>query len=127
PGLLLAQSPAKEAMNKFALYTKNQKFPDLENAKKTIDGAFVTRRDSLSYRNNLVRGLVYSTLAYVDSNRKLPYKTNPIEVGLLSLTNIESNSKYRDESIPERNFIKHQLAKAYLTEANRALKDFKYS
>lgn len=124
-GFLYAQAPSKEAMNKFALYTKDKKFADLENAKKLIDNAFQTRRDSLSYRNNLIRGLIYSTLAYVDSNRRLQYKTDPIQVGLQSLSNLK-NSKLNDEHETERNYIKQQLASAFLIEANRALSDFKY-
>src|SRR5690606_18335751 len=118
-----AQSPAKEAMNFFAHYSQKHQFSDLEKAKKAIDEGFKTKRDSLSYRNNLIRGMVYSTLAFVDSNRKL--SKEPIQIGLHSLSSL-TNSKFNEEHGGEISYIKKQLANAFLREAAKFLKDFNY-
>jgi tetratricopeptide (TPR) repeat protein len=117
---LLAQTPTKEAMNNFALYTSKKDFSELEKARKTIDDAYKTRKDSLSYRNNLIRSLVYSSLAYADSTRKLKYVKDPIEEAMFSFQRLK-NPKLNDEHMPEINYVKKQLAKAHLIKANRAL------
>ena len=68
-----AQSNLKEGNNSFARYTKTKDFKQLEAARKFADAAFKTKRDSTSFRNILLHGLVYSTLAVVDSNRTQKY------------------------------------------------------
>ena len=87
---LFAQTPTKEAMNSFALYTSKREFSELEKARKNIDEAYKTRKDSLTYRNNLIRALVYSSLAFADSTRKLKYQKDPINEAVLSLNRLKS-------------------------------------
>src|SRR5690606_9966735 len=74
-----AQSDEKEGSNSFALYTKSGDFTLLEKARKFSDNAYKDHRDSITYKNNLLRALVYSSLAVADSNRKLKYTRDPIE------------------------------------------------
>src|SRR5690606_19119762 len=78
-GFVYGQSNEKEGNNFFALYTKTGDFANLEKAKKFSDDAYKERRDSSSYRNNLLRALVYSSLSVADSNRRLKYSKDPIE------------------------------------------------
>ncbi|HEY1025700.1 MAG TPA: hypothetical protein VGE26_11090 [Sphingobacteriaceae bacterium] len=122
---LRAQSLVKEAMNNFAAYGKSQEIDKLEKARKLIDAAYATRRDSLSYRNNLTRALIYSTLAVVDSARKFTYKKDPVAETEFSVAKLRS-PRFLDEHEPEITFIKKQLALAYLFRSNRALADFRY-
>ena len=123
--LLKGQTPTKEAMNSFALFTKKQDFNELKKAKQQIDNGYKTKKDTFSYRNNLVRGLVYSTLAHIDSNRTVQYVKDPIEETLFSVDKLRSR-KLNYEHETEIDYIKKQLANAYLIRANRALKEFDY-
>ncbi|MCL8001009.1 hypothetical protein M8994_22720, partial [Brucella sp. 21LCYQ03] len=66
-----AQSAVKEATNNFALYTQTGELKHLENAKKFIDGVYKTRRDSANVRINITRAMIYSSIAYADSTRKI--------------------------------------------------------
>ena len=122
---LRAQSLIKEAMNSFASYGQSQKIADLEKARKFIDDAYTTRRDSLGYRNNLTRALIYSTLAVIDSNRKYTYKKDPVEETEYCLGKLRSQ-KFLAEHEPEISFIRKQLAEAYLLRANKALSDSRF-
>ena len=116
----IAQSNLKEGNNNFALYTKSQDFKHLEAARKFADAAYQTKRDSVNFRNILLRGLVYSTLAFVDSNRTQAYSRDPADIGLASLRRL-SNKSARSEHEAEINYIKRSLANAYLIKANRAV------
>lgn len=115
-----AQSNLKEGNNNFALYTKSKDFKHLEAARKFADEAYKTKRDSVSFRNILLRGLVYSTLAVVDSNRTQKYTADPADIGLLALRRL-TNRSLNVEHGPEINYIKRSLANAYLIKANRAV------
>ncbi|WP_374164179.1 tetratricopeptide repeat protein [Arcticibacter sp. MXS-1] len=119
------QTMTKEAMNNFALYTSRGDFSFLEKAKKAIDDAYKTKKDSFSYKNNLIRSLVYSSLAYSDSTRKLSYAKDPIEETSFSFNRLK-NPKLNDEHKPELDFVKTQLAKAWLIRANKALASYSY-
>ena len=115
-----AQSPAKEAMNAFAHFTKNQDVKQLETARKHVDEAYKTAKDSTSQKNNLIRALVYSALAVVDSSRNFSYKKDPLDEASYALKQLD-DAKFYNEHEPEIEFIKDQLAKAYLFEATSAL------
>lgn len=123
---LSAQTLTKEAMNNFALYTSTAQFTHLEKARTAIDGAYKTRKDSSSYKNNLIRSLVYSSLAYADSTRKLKYVKDPIEETKFSFRRLKS-PKLNDENKPELDFVVNQLVKAYLVIANKASVSEKYN
>lgn len=115
-----AQSPTKEAMNAFAHFTKTQEVKQLEAARKNIDEAFKSPKDSLSQKINLVRAMIYSALAVVDSNRNFTYSKDPLEVASSSLRRLK-NEKFNAGHEPEIEFIKNQLARGYLFEATNAL------
>ena len=122
-----AQTPVtKDAMNNFAQYTSGKDIKKLENARKLIDDAYKTKSDSNTFKNNLIRTLVYSTLARVDSNLKYSYKKDPLEVALHSLKFI-NNSKYREDAIAEITYIEAQLRQTYLYRANTSFKNRKYA
>jgi tetratricopeptide (TPR) repeat protein len=123
--LLQGQTPSKEAMNNFALFTEKQDFNKLKQAKQLIDNGYKTKKDTFSYRNNLVRGLVYSTLAHIDSNRTVSYVKDPIDETLFSLAKLR-NRKLNDEHETEINYIRRQLASSFLIRANRSLKEYDY-
>jgi tetratricopeptide (TPR) repeat protein len=115
-----AQSPTKEAMNAFAHFTKTQDIKHLEAARKNIDDGYKSAKDSLSPRNNLIRAMVYSALAVVDSNRNFTYKKDPLEEASHSLKQLTSD-KFTLEHEAEIEFIKNQLSRGYLNEATNAL------
>jgi tetratricopeptide (TPR) repeat protein len=117
--MIFAQSNLKEGNNSFALYTKSGDFKQLENARKFADLAYANRRDSAGFRNNLLRGLVYSTLAVVDSNRSQKYPSDPIEIASSALRKL-TDKQLVYESEPEINHIRRFLANAHLIQANRA-------
>ncbi|WP_143053861.1 tetratricopeptide repeat protein [Parapedobacter koreensis] len=117
----VAQSNLKEGNNNFALYTKSKDFKYLEAARKFADDAFKTKRDSVSFRNILLRGLVYSTLAVVDSNRTQKYTADPIDVAAAALRRLTNNKQQGYDHGPEINYIRRSVANAYLIKANRAV------
>jgi tetratricopeptide (TPR) repeat protein len=123
--LLFAQSNLKEGNNSFALYTKTGDFKQLENARKLADQAYVNRRDSAGFKNNLLRGLVYSTLAVVDSNRSQKYSADPIEIANNALRKL-TDKQLVYESEPEINHIRRFLSNAHLIQANRASEKGEY-
>ncbi|HEY0897425.1 MAG TPA: TRAFs-binding domain-containing protein [Sphingobacteriaceae bacterium] len=120
-----AQSLIKEATNSFARYGKTQDAAELVKAREQVDKAYSTRKDSLGYRNNLVRAMIYSTLAATDSLRNYKYSKDPIEETTYSMSRIASQ-KYLDEHESEVAYIDNQLARAYLFNANRALSDSRF-
>jgi len=115
-----AQNPTKEAMNAFAHFTKTQDIKQLETARKNIDEGYKTAKDSVSPKNNLIRAMVYSALAVVDSNRNFSYKKDPLEEASYSLRQL-SNEKFLIEHEAETEFVRNQLSRAYLNEATNAL------
>ncbi|HUH33474.1 MAG TPA: hypothetical protein VLZ28_05935, partial [Daejeonella sp.] len=115
-----AQNLTKEATNAFAHFTKTQEIKQLEAARKNIDEAFKTGKDSLSLKNNLLRAMIYSALAVVDSNRNFNYEKDPLQVASYSL-NLLNNKKFNAEFEAEIEFIKNQLSRGYLFEANNAV------
>ncbi len=121
-----AQTLTREAMNNFALYTSKADFSSLEKARKSIDDAYKTRKDSFSYKNNLIRSLVYSSLAFADSTRRLSYVKDPIDEALFSFNRLKY-PKLNDEHKPELDFIKTQLAKAWLIKANKSVGAYNYN
>src|SRR5690554_4762831 len=123
-GVVYAQSDEKEGSNNFAMYTKSGDFKLLENARKFSDNAYKDHRDSITYRNNLLRALVYSSLAVADSNRKLKYTKDPIEEAKFAL------SKLNDDQLNYENqaqiiHIQRKLSNAYLILGKRALNNNK--
>lgn len=114
----------KEAMNSFAQFTSSKDIKKLELARTKIDEAYKTKSDSLDSRNNLVRALVYSTLARIDSNSKYSYKKDPVNEVLLSMKHVYG-SKIERENRDRIGYIEKQLKETYLFRANSALKNRK--
>jgi tetratricopeptide (TPR) repeat protein len=114
----------KEAMNSFAQYTSSKDIKKLEIARAKIDEAYKTKADSFDSRHNLIRALVYSTLAHVDSNLKYTYKKDPIDEVLLAMKHVYG-SKVERENRDRISYIEKQLKETYLFRANTALKNRK--
>ncbi len=114
----------KEAMNNFAQYMKTNDLKKLELARAKIDEAYKSKSDSIAFRNNLIRGLVYSTFAYIDSNLKFTYKKDPLEEVILSMNKVYG-SKNERQNRDKINYIESQLKQIYLFRANSALKSGK--
>ena len=122
---VIAQSNLKEGNNSFARYMQSKDIKQLEAARKFADDAFKTKRDSTNFRNILLRGLVYSTLAVVDSNRTQKYATDPNDIALSALKRL-TNHSVDFEYEPQIDYIQRSLAKAYLIKANRAVANANY-
>lgn len=120
-----AQSLTREAKNSYALFTQTNDIQSLSKARKLIDDAYRTKKDSASFKVNITRGLIYSTLAHVDSNRVSSYLKDPVEEALFSLSKI-SNSKFLLEHDQEIAHIHRQLNATYLISANRAIANRNY-
>jgi hypothetical protein len=117
---LTAQTLPKEALNNFARYTQDGKFEWLEKSRKNIDEAYKTPKDSANYKINLIRGMVYSSLAYADSTRKLKYLKDPLDEAVYAVKQLK-NTMLNSTHQPELEFIKKTLAQGWLNRANRAL------
>ncbi|SEN95865.1 Tetratricopeptide repeat-containing protein [bacterium A37T11] len=115
-----AQSNVKEGNNSFALYTKTKDIAKLLDARKYADAAYVLKRDSFSYRNNLLRAMVYSSLAVADPDRKQSYKKDPIDETFLALSRLNDKQLNFDNQ-PKIVFVKKQLSEAFLQKANQAI------
>lgn len=122
---VVAQSNLKEGSNSFALYTKTGEFKNLENARKFADAAFQTKRDSSGVNNNLLRSLVYSSLAVADSTRKQKYSMDPIDVSIKSLKLLDAKKAQRDYPA-EMDYIRQNLAGAISYKGGLALKEGKF-
>src|SRR5690554_6044629 len=119
-----AQSDEKEGSNNFAMYTKSGDFALLENARKFSDNAYKDHRDSIAYKNNLLRALVYSSLAVADSNRKLKYTKDPIEEAKFALSKLNDDQlNYENEA--QIVHVYRKLSNAYLILGKRALNNNK--
>ncbi len=116
----------KEAMNSFAQYSATKDIKNLENARSLIDNAYKTRYDSASFRNNLARSLVYSTLARVDSTLKLTYKKDPLDETLFSMRRVYG-SRFAENSKDQISYIENQLKLTYLYRANTNFKNRNYT
>lgn len=125
-GNVQAQSNLKEGFNQYALYSKSGDVKLLDAARKFSDEAFKTRKDTLSFRNNLLRGLVYSSLAIDDSNRTKKYTEDPIILATRALSNLKDRQlAYENE--PEINHIRRHLSNAHLIVANKAVNKKEYA
>ncbi len=115
-----AQPLVKDARNAFAKYIRSHDKKDLELAKKSIDDAFKTSKDSNSFKVNLNRALIYSTLAVADLGIIKDSKTDPTYEALFSLKRL-NNPKMIPDFEEDIDFIKSQLSKAYLNDINSHL------
>ncbi|WP_081675049.1 tetratricopeptide repeat protein [Daejeonella oryzae] len=121
-----AQSLIKEAMNSFARFNRSHDIKDLELSRKKIDEAYKTPKDSLSFKNNLTKGLIYSTLAHLDSNRKYEYTQDPAIQALDCLNKLNDN-KLSSDFKEEISYIKSRLSKSYLYQSKKHLSYYDYS
>lgn len=119
-----AQSNIKESSNSFARYTHTGDFKQLESAKKFIDDAYKTKRDTTSSRNNIMRALIYSSLAYADSTQKVKTPQDPIDITKNALAKIKS--KDLDNFENEINYINQNLTAAYIYRANKSIAKKEY-
>jgi tetratricopeptide (TPR) repeat protein len=116
----------KDAMNSFVKYTASKDINDLVAARKLIDDAYKTKSDSNTFKNNLIRSLVYSTLARADSNLRLKYTIDPVDIALHSLNNVKS-SKLAPDASDEIEYINSQLKHTYLYRANTSFRERRFS
>lgn len=116
----------KDAMNSFAQYSAIKDIKKLENARKLIDNGYKTKSDSNAFKNNLIRSLVYATLARIDSNLKYTYTKDPVDETLFSMKQVYG-SKFEDESRSEIDYIEAQLKNTYLYRANNSFKNHRYA
>lgn len=119
-----AQSNIKESTNSFARYTHTGDIKHLESAKKFIDLAYKSKRDTTRSRNNILRALIYSSLAYADSTQKIKTPVDPIEIVKSSLGKIKVKHQGRYEN--EINYINQNLTAAYIYRANKNIANKEY-
>ncbi|WP_140938161.1 tetratricopeptide repeat protein [Sphingobacterium lumbrici] len=123
-GTVVAQSNYKESSNSFAKYSKTGELTHLEGAKKFIDATYKTKRDSSNTRVNLLRAMIYSSMAYSDSTRKIKNDKDPIEIAANALSRIKP--KDLNKSQGEVDYIKQNLAAAYIYKANKSIEGKKF-
>jgi len=116
-----AQSNYKESTNSFARYTQTGDLKQLESAKKFIDDTYKTRRDSNASKNNILRALIYSSLAYADSTRRIKTDKDPIDIAQNALSRLSSRD--RSNYANELNYVNQNLSAAYIGIANKAIQD----
>lgn len=116
------QSNLREGNNNFARFTKTGDIKHLIEARKFADQGFKIRRDSLNYDHNLLRALVYSTLAYADSNRTQKYDKDPLDEGLFMLNRLKDEN-LNFENAPQIKYSYNKLASGHLIRAKRELKN----
>lgn len=116
----------KDAMNSFAKFSSSKDIKDLELARKQIDDAYKTKSDSNSFKNNLIRALVYASLARNDSNLNLKYTKDPVEEVQRALKQVYSSKSVRDAE-SELRFINDQLRYTYIYRANTRFKDRQFT
>ena len=123
---LKAQTLTKEAANNFARYIQKGEVSFLEKARKNVDDAYKTRKDSSSYKVNLLRGLVYSSLATLDSTRKLKYAKDPLDEAMYALDKLKS-PKQNEVNSGQIQYIHRQLSSSWLLKAKKASGVFNYT
>ena len=121
---VLAQSNYKESSNSFARYTKTGDIKNLENAKKFIDETYKNRRDANNTRVNVLRAMIYSSMAYADSTRSIKNPSDPIDLAYESLDKIKKREW--DNRPAEFNYIRQNLAAAHIYQANKAMEKENY-
>lgn len=122
---VVGQSNYKEASNSLARYMQSSDVKHLESAKKFIDAGYKTRRDSSNSRNNVLRAMIYSSLAYADSTRKIKSDKDPILVAKEAEARIRPRDRERHET--EINYIHQNLIAAYIYKANKEIVEKKYA
>lgn len=121
----MAQSNYKESSNSFAMYMHSGELKQLESAKKFIDASYQNKRDSTSAKVNVLRAMIYSSLAYADSSRSIKSPKDPIDVTYHSLNKLRANDQQNYPA--EMKYVKQNLAASHIYNANKALgkKDYK--
>lgn len=120
-----AQSNYKESSNAFAFYTQTGDIKNLENAKKFIDATYTSRRDSSNSKINVLRSMIYSSLAYADSARTIQSDKDPIIVTYNALGKIKDRNLSEYQS--EIKYVKQNLAAAHIYNANKAIEKQDYA
>lgn len=115
----IGQSNYKEGSNSLARYMQSNHVKDLEAAKKFTDAGYKTRRDSSSTRNNVLRAMIYSSLAYADSTRKIKSDKDHILVAKDAVTKLRPKDK--ESYSNELNYVTQNLTAAYIYKANQEL------
>lgn len=121
---VVAQSNYKEGSNSFARYIQTGDIKQLESAKKFSDASYATKRDSSLSKNNMLRALVYSSLAYADSTRKIKTDKDPIDITLAAVSKLKQKDKDNFES--EIKYVNQNLTAAYIYKANKAIENKEY-
>ncbi len=122
---VVGQSNYKEASNSLARYMQSNDVKQLESAKKFIDAGYKTKRDSSNSRNNVLRAMIYSSLAYADSTRKIKSDKDPILIAKEAEALIRPRD--RDKLETEINYIHQNLIAAYIYKANKEIVEKKYA
>ncbi len=122
---VVAQSNYKEASNSLARYMQSGDIKQLESAKKFTDAGYKTKRDSSSSRNNILRAMIYSSLAYADSTRKIKSDKDPIIMARDAEALIRSRDKGKFTN--EIKYIHQNLIAAYIYKANNEILAKKYA
>lgn len=118
------QSNYKESGNHFARYTQTGEIKHLQEAKKFIDATYKTRRDSADTRVNILRSMIYSSMAYADSTRSIKNDQDPIDIANNALARLRPRDMETHEG--EVSYVKQNIAAAYIFKANKALDEKKF-
>jgi tetratricopeptide (TPR) repeat protein len=113
----LCQTEAmKDVINNIALYNKNNDLKYLADAKKSVDGSFKTRADSLDFSKNVYKAVVYSSIVYIDSLNKLNLP-DTLFMQTDKLVNKLISNRKANRFEAEINYVKGCVANVYLRKA----------
>src|SRR5690606_2654976 len=96
-----------------------------ESSKKLIDETYKNRRDSNSSRVNVLRAMIYSSLAYADSTRSIKNPSDPIDITYESINKIKNRDW--DNYTAELQYIEQNLAATHIYKAKKALEKEDYA
>lgn len=115
----------KDVFNNLAFYNQKHDVKFLGEAKRAIDKVIVTKSDSANLYKSIYKAVVYATILYADSANTLHMPDN-----FLSTTNIYADTLFKRPKVlvysSEINYVKHNLANAYIRKGFADLKSNSY-
>ncbi len=110
----------KPVVNNLARYKQKKDLKFLSAAKKSIDSLITTKADSADLTKSVYKVVVYTSIAYVDSNNtlKMPADFVPKTAQLIDKLNANKKSiRYADQL----DYVNHCLANIYMRDGFRYL------
>ncbi|MVN91339.1 tetratricopeptide repeat protein [Mucilaginibacter aquatilis] len=115
----------KVVVNNLAYYRQKGEIKYLTNAKKSVDSLIKTRSDSSNLDKNIYKAIVYSSIAYIDSNNKLGNPPDFFDKTVLLVNRLGEHRKiYKYQT--ELDFAKRCLANVYIRNGFSNIKSLNF-